>query len=96
MSFIACFIVELLIPILGWAFWMAVKRFPPAFAGVTFVGQLLGAFLLDYCGQAVDWPMAGLGVLCLIFYTGLLGMLIIKLWHGTWGVFCDYAASIVD
>ena len=37
--------------------------------------------------------MAGLGVLMLGGYTGLLGLVAVKCWAGTWGGFCDYAAS---
>ena len=77
-------------------FWWAVKRFPLAFAGLALAGQVLGAWLVDNCGPVGDWEMAGLGVLCLTFYTGLLGLLAVKWWGGTWGEFCDYAASLFE
>jgi hypothetical protein len=85
-----------LVPVLSRSFWRAVKRFPPAFAGVALAGQFLGAWLVNCCGPAGDWSMTGLGVLCLIFYTGLVVMLAVKWWDGTWGEFCDYAASLFD
>ncbi len=37
-------IAELLTPTIGRFFWRSVKRFPPSFAGVAFVGQLRGDF----------------------------------------------------
>ncbi len=40
--------------------------------------------------------MIGIGVLCLTFYTGLLGLLAVKLWAGTWGTFCDYSKSLFE
>ncbi len=55
-------------------FFRAVRRFPLAFAVVAAVGQALGAWLVCECGPAGDWPMVGLGVLILGFYTGLLGL----------------------
>ncbi len=94
-SFFAYVIGELLTPTIGRFFWRAAKRFPPAFAGVGFVGQFVGVFLIQGA-PAGDWPIFGIGVLCLIFYTGLLGLLAIKLWSGTWDLFCDYSKSLFE
>ena len=92
-SLIAHLIGHLLTPLVGRTFFRTVKRFPPAFAAVAVGGQGLGAWLVCECGPAGDWPMAGLGVLLLVFYTGLLGLVAVKWWAGTWGGFCDAAAS---
>ncbi len=94
-SLFAYVIGELLTPIIGRFIWHTVKRFPPTFAGVAFVGQFVGVYLLQ-CAPAGDWSIIGIGVLCLTFYTGLLGLLAVKLWAGTWGTFCDYSASLFE
>jgi hypothetical protein len=77
-------------------FIRTVRRFPPAFACVVAVGQAIGAWLVCECGPAGDWPMAGLGVLMLGFYTGLLGLVTVKWWDRSWGEFCDYVLSQVE
>ena len=73
----------------------AVRRFPLLFAGGAVGGQAFGAWLACECGPAGDWPMAGLGVLMLGFYTGLVGLVAVKWRDGTWGGFCDYVLSLV-
>ena len=95
-SLFAFVIGELLTPTIRRFFWHSVKRFPAAFAGLAFVGQGLGVWLIDQFVPAGDWAMAGLGVLCLTFYTGLLGLLAVKWWAGTWGIFCDYSESLFE
>ena len=92
-SLIAHLIGHFLTPLAGRTFFRAVKRFPPAFAAVAVLGQALGIWLMYECGPAGDWPMAGLGLLCLVFYAGLLGLVVFKCLEGTWDRFCDYAAS---
>lgn len=94
-SLFAYVIGELLTPTIGRFFWRSVKRFPPSFAGVAFVGQFVGVYLIQ-CAPAGDWTMIGIGVLCLTFYTGLLGLLAVKLWAGTWGIFCDDSKSLFE
>lgn len=76
-------------------FWTC-KRFSPAFAGVAMVGQKVGAWLVWECGLAKDWPMAGLVVLMLVFYSGLLALVAVKWWNDTWGEFCDSVWSYVE
>lgn len=87
---------HLLTPLVGRTFFRTVKRFPLAFVAVAVGGQGLGAWLVCECGPAGDWPMAGLGVLLLVFYTGLLGLVAVKCRTGTWDNFCDDAASQFD
>lgn len=92
-SFVAHVIGHLLTPLIGRTFFRTVKRFPTAFAGVAITGQTVGIWLLCECVPAGSWPMAGLGLLCLVFYTGLFGMVVVKRRAGTWDAFCDHAAS---
>lgn len=92
-SFIAHVIGHLLTPLIGRTFFRTVKRFPTVFAGVAITGQAVGMWLVCECGPAGDWPMIGLGVLCLVFYTGLFGMVLLKCRTGTWDAFCDHAVA---
>ena len=74
----------------------SVKRFPLLFAVAAAAGQAFGAWLIRECGPAADWPMAGLGALMLVFYTGLIVLVAMKCRAGTWGEFCDYVSSLVE
>ena len=55
--------------------------------GVWAIGLWPGRSIAD------DLALFGVGILCLVFYSGLLGLWIVKLWNGTWAAFCDSAAS---
>lgn len=94
-SLVAHLVGHVFAPLLGRTFFRFVKRFPATFAAVTLGGQFLGAWLICECGPAGNWPMAGLGVLMLAFYAGLLCFLAVKWWRGTWGDFCDEVISLI-
>lgn len=94
-SLIAHLIGHLLTPLAGRTFFRTAKRFPPTFAAVALAGEAVGVWAVGFWVVG-DWFLVGIGVLCLVFYTGLLALLAIKLWAGTWGAFCDWAASLFE
>lgn len=77
-------------------FFRFLKRYPLAGASLAIGGQLLGGWLAWECMLARDWPMTGLGILMLSGYTGLLILVVVKWWNGTWGKSCDYVLSLVE
>jgi uncharacterized membrane protein len=86
-------ILHLLIPSFVRAFFRTIKRYPLVFVAITLLGQFIGAWLTTNCFADGDWPMTALGVYIFAFYTGLLGMVIVKWWNGTWDAFCDFGLS---
>ena len=85
-------IAHLIAPFVGrWSF-RAFRRWPVLFAAAALVGDGVGLWLISI-RPAGDWVLVG-GILCLVFYTGLLVLLVVKLWSGTWSAFCDWGESI--
>src|SRR5438128_216405 len=76
-------------------FFLLVGRQPAVFALVAIAGDALGTVLVRL-GFADDWAIFAIGVLCLIFYTGLLALLVVKLRAGTWKASCESMASLFD
>ena len=96
MSLVVHFIVRLAHQHVVPAFFRFLKRFPLAGASFAIGGQMLGGWLAWECMLAQDWPMTGLGILMLSSYSGLLGLVAVKWWNGTWGKSCDYVLSLVE
>ena len=92
-SLIAHMIAEALTPVVGRTFWRTVKRCPAAFGAVALAGQAFGVWAVGF-GVTGDWALVAIGVSCLVFYTGLLALLAVKLRAGTWGAFCDWSAAL--
>jgi hypothetical protein len=79
--------------IVGRSFFRIVRRWPIVFAAVAAAGEAVGVWGISFLPSR-DWTMVLIGVLCITFYTGLLVLLVVKLWRGTWGEFCDWAESL--
>ena len=92
--FVAHFFGAVLVPCVGRALCRLVKRVPLVAVAATLWGVVLGAWLV-----AVSWPhdlpMTALGVYVLVGYLVAMGMLVRKLWDGSWGEFCDLVASYI-
>lgn len=80
-------------------FFGACRIFPPLFVAVCLIGVGVGV-LLSFGFIAADGPgpwepliLRGLGVGCLIFYGGLLAVLVVRLRDGSWGWFCRRLAA---
>jgi hypothetical protein len=79
----------------GRTFFRIVRRWPTVFAGVAGIGLTVGVWAVGFL-PARNWMIVGIGVLCLVFYSGLLVLLIVKLWRGTWVEFCDSNEALFD
>ena len=95
MTLIGHLIADLCVPLVARTFFRAIKRWPGLLAAIALTGEAVGVWAVA-CWPAGDWRLVGIGVLCLGFYTFLLALLAIKLRAGTWGAFCDWAASEFD
>src|SRR5205823_6322025 len=64
-------IVRLIARPIGRWFFRTVRRWPAVFAAVALVGECVGGWAVGFWSES-DWVLVGIGVLCLVFYTGLL------------------------
>jgi hypothetical protein len=84
-----------IIPFVGRSLFRSMKRFPMLLVVIVIVGDSLGFCFVRLSG-AGDWLLFSIGVACLVFYTGLLPLLVFKLLAGTWADFCDWGASLFE
>jgi hypothetical protein len=80
-------------------FFRVVRRCPWVFALVALAGLFLGyccLFVFQDDNSRKEWFLRVLGVLCLIFYGGLIVLLIRKLATKSWMDFCDWAIGIFE
>ncbi len=85
--------------IVGRTFFRVVRRCPWVFGIVGLAGLFLGyccLFVFQDDHPRKEWFLRVLGVLCLIFYAGLIALLIRKLITKTWTEFCDWAIGIFE
>jgi hypothetical protein len=92
---IAQLIVHEITPFLGRWFFRTICHWPAVFAAVALVGECVGVWAIGFWPLG-DWFWVGIRVLCLFLYTGLLALLAVKLWSGTWGAFCDWGVSLFE
>jgi hypothetical protein len=77
-------------------FFRACKAFPSLMAAIAVAGLAVGVwatFIGVHPRPNETIYLRLVGVLCLIFYGGLLTMLVVKVRNKTWGTFCDRAAE---
>jgi hypothetical protein len=83
---------KVLIGLFGRAFFTAVRWVPPLFAIICLGGIGLGIFAL-FCPPQKPSELVFLrciGVMMIVFYSGLLGMFVFKVHRGKWYEWCDY------
>jgi hypothetical protein len=93
LELIAHLIGSLITPAIGRWFFRTVRRWPILFAVVALTGDWVGVSAVGWWAPG-DWFLFAVGVLCLVFYTGLLALLVAKLWSGTWEEFCDWGIAL--
>ena len=93
----ALIFIDSLLPHLsiGDRFFRVVRRWPWIFAVFALVGLGVGAWIswVNPPDPSRVWLFKAIGILCIIFYGGLLILLVVKLRDGTWRAFCDDQAS---
>jgi hypothetical protein len=53
-------------------------------------------FVFQDISEAKELVLRGIGIMCLIVYTGLLIMFFYKISTGTWGHFCDLMIASIE
>ena len=89
------FLTAVLVPRVGRALCRLVKHVPAVAAVAGLWGVVLGAWLIAVCWPH-DLPMTALGLYVLVGYLVAMGVLARKLWDGSWGEWCDRAATHFD
>jgi hypothetical protein len=81
-----------------WLLQLFRKR-PIFFLLFAFAGLVMGylfTFVFPDINEAKELVFRGIGITCLIFYTGLLIMFLHKINTGTWGQFCDMTIAGIE
>lgn len=87
---------HLLAMLLGRCLFRICRRWPVVFAGLAGVGQWVAISVIDRSYSQQNWPGVAAGGAGLIFCTGMLVLLVVKLRAGTWTAFCDWALSFCE